>query len=135
MKKIIALIPVITAAFAIAPAQAGRVEPKPVHCWFLQGETITLNQTCTYESSSWAGGGIRSLTWEDGVKTTIAWGEQGRGGKRCDEVSVDGVCGTYQARDPKNLNHLSEPQVKQRQKNGRIFVNCAQVKGKSICWF
>ncbi len=92
-QKLSALLLLQVMGFAVAPAHAGRVEPKSVSCWFFRGEKVELEQTCITEVHNWIGGGVRFIRWEDGVQTTIAWGLQGRGEKPCVDISFDGVCG------------------------------------------
>jgi hypothetical protein len=121
-------------AATMAPAQAGKIEPMPVSCWFLHGENVQLNQTCTYESVSWSGGGLMSLTWEDGVKTGMTWGVQGRGGRPCEETALDGVCGSDYIRDPKSFRELPREQGEQRRLEGQKSVRCVEVKQNSVCW-
>jgi hypothetical protein len=117
--------------FSMAPVslvKAGRVEPTRIRCWFFSGEQLEFQQICSYESWSWAGGGGSKLVWEDGVETAIAWGLQGRGERPCEDVSLDGVCGTMYYRDPNTLERLPESQ---EQTQGA--VKCIQTRN-SVCW-
>jgi hypothetical protein len=109
-------------------AIAGRIEPKPVQCYFFKGETLALQNTCTYEGWSWTGGGGTSLTWEDGVVSQIQFGLQGRGTKVCSdgERAIDGKCGKLYDRSPITLKRIS---------NGtESAISCVQLAKKSICW-
>jgi hypothetical protein len=134
LKRTLALIPFAITVLSIVPARAGQVEPTPARCWFLRGEQVELSQTCTYESHSWAGGGFRTLTWNDGVKTNITFGQQGRGGNSCKEASVDDVCGSEHFRDPDNLREISKAQREQRLKDSKKVLGCVKVKNNSVCW-
>jgi hypothetical protein len=67
-----AFLPAFFTGIFVVPARAGRIEPTPVSCWLFRGDKLELNQTCSYESISWAGGGTSSLRWEDGVRTKMA---------------------------------------------------------------
>ena len=137
MKKLILTLLLLSPILLPQPAQAGRIEPEPVTCWFFRGETLQIKNICTYESTSWAGGGVQSLTWEDGVKTSMAFGLVGRGTPACknsNETSVDEVCGKGYARDAKTLKRISEVQRTKLISQSRGFVRCVEVKNKSICW-
>jgi hypothetical protein len=118
------------------PALAGRIEPTSVPCWLFRGEKLELKQTCIYEFYSWAGGAAATLRWEDGVRTKIVWGLQGRGEKPCadDSTGVDGVCGTNYYRHPATLKRISSFERESRLKNNQPSVNCVQLRSKSICW-
>jgi hypothetical protein len=115
---------------AIVPqlAIAGRVEPTPVRCYFFKGEALAMQNTCTYESWSWAGGGGNSLTWEDGVVSSIQFGLQGRGERVCPdgEMAVDRVCGKVYARSLNTLKRISN--------NREPAMTCIQLDKKSVCW-
>lgn len=134
LKQRLVFLSALITMLAATPAQAGRVEPTPVSCWFFRGEKLELQQTCIYESYSWAGGGGSTLLWEDGVKTQMAWGLQGRGEKPCEEMSVDGVCGVMYFRDLTTLERISKAEGEQRQRNEQQVVRCVEVRGKSVCW-
>ncbi|MCU0547429.1 MAG: hypothetical protein MUE44_35585 [Oscillatoriaceae cyanobacterium Prado104] len=118
------------------PALAGRIEPIRVPCWLFRGDKLELNQTCTYESVTWAGGGTSFLRWEDGVRTKMTWGLQGRGEKPCADgsIGVDGVCGTNYYRHPATLKRISSEERESRLKNNQPSVNCVLLRNKSICW-
>ena len=136
MKKIfVALFSVVPIALFTSPAQAGRIEPHPVTCWFFRGEKLEIKNTCTEEGWSWAGGGGTNLTWEDGVKTKIQWGLQGRGDRLCpeNETEIDGICGKNYSRDPKTIQPVSE-QEGERLRLAGTAINCIQVKQSSVCW-
>ena len=117
---------------------AGEVKPKPVDCYFFRGEQLEVQQTCTYRSSSWAGGGGGSLTWEDSVKTKFQWGLQGRGERLCpqkgdrpfDSMAIDGVCGTNYLRSAKTLKAISQDEGNKLSK----VIQCTRVKQNSVCW-
>lgn len=137
MKKFILTLLLLSPIAFPQPAQAGRVEPQPVACWFFRGETLELKNTCTYESTSWAGGGGRSLTWEDGIKTSMGFGLVGRGTPACkdsNETAVDNVCGKGYARDAKTLKRMSEGQRIKLVNQDKKFILCIEVRNKSICW-
>ncbi|MCC3600067.1 hypothetical protein [Microcoleus sp. PH2017_26_ELK_O_A] len=135
MKKLSALLPIIIMGIFVAPARAGRIEPTPVSCWLFREDKLELNQTCTYESVSWAGGGTSSLRWEDGVRTQMAWGLQGRGERPCPDTSIDGVCAVRYFRHPTSLKRISaEEEAKNRLVNRQSSAICLQVGDKSICW-
>jgi hypothetical protein len=123
-----------TGSFSVPPARAGRVEPTSVSCWFFQGDKVELNQICIYENYSWAGGGVSSLRWEDGVKTRMAWGLQGRGEKPCPDTSIDGVCGVTYFRHPTTLKRISEEERQNRVRKSEQTISCVQAQNKSICW-
>lgn len=134
MNKSIVLIALL--AFFPQPVQAGRIEPEPVTCWFFRGETLKLKNTCTYESTSWAGGGVRSLIWEDGVRTSMVFGlvTQGPVCKDPKETSVDKVCGKGYARNARTLKRISEAERMKLVNRDKQFIRCVGVKNKSICW-
>jgi hypothetical protein len=111
-------------------AIARQTDPTPVQCYFFKGETLQLENTCTYQGSSWAGGGSHTLTWKDGIVTSISYGLGNRGAKTCtdDEFLVDNkVCATRYLRSSKTLKRISNNTDSDR-------LNCFQMKGKSICW-
>ena len=111
-------------------AIAGQTPPTQVHCYFLQNENLTLKNMCTYQGSSWAGGGQHTLTWEDGIQTILSYGSGSRGGLVCPEnqVRVDGdVCGIRYVRSAKNLNRMSDSYAGSN-------LTCVQLNKKSICW-
>ena len=93
-------------------------------------------QILNLELLSWAGGGVRSLTWEDGVKTFMTFGLIGRGGligpacKNSNETDVDGVCGKDYVRDARALKRISEAQRAKLMNPGRSFIRCVEVKNK-----
>lgn len=138
MKKILLLLFLILSPIALPQvAQAGRVEPESVNCWFYKGNTIELKNTCTYESTSWTGGWNAKLTWEDTVQSTITYGKQGRGDySACssnDQYAIDGTCGPVYYRDPRTLKRLSSKERKKFSYNQSI-VTCIQLNQKSVCW-
>jgi hypothetical protein len=132
MSRKLALASIVIAIFSAIPAQAGRIEPRPISCWLFQGERIELKNTCIYESTSWLGGGGSKLRWEDGVVTQIQWGLVGRGERVCreNEQQIDGVCGKIYYRRLGELSRILNS--KYSAYNNRIF--CVQLKQKSICW-
>lgn len=135
MKKIVIWGAIALAALPISPVRAGRIEPTPVSCWFLRSEEIELEQTCTYESVSWLGGGGSTLLWEDGVKTTLGWGLQGRGRGPCgDDWRVDGVCGPLYYRIPNTFEIIYKAERDRRVMNNLDVVNCVRVNDNSVCW-
>ena len=137
MKKLILTLLLLSPIALPQPAQAGRVEPEPVPCWFFRGETLEIKNTCTYASASWLGGGGRGLTWEDGVTTSMGFGLVGRGTPACkntSETAVDGVCGKGYARDVRTLKRISEEQRTKLLSQDKKFIRCVEVKTKSICW-
>ena len=137
MKKLILTLLLLSPIALPQPAQAGRSEPEPVTCWFFRGETLNLKNTCIYVSESWGPGGGRSLTWEDGVTTSMVYGLVGRGTPVCkntDETSVDGVCGKSYARDARTLKRISDEQRTKLLSQDSKFIRCIEVKNKSICW-
>jgi hypothetical protein len=140
MKKLLALlIPSVFLAFSATPAKAYRIEPTPVTCWFLRGEKLELIQKCTYSFSSWAGGGSSSLTWEDGVKTFIAFGKQspGSGQPNCPDKILDKVCASTYYRDPKNFARISKAERDRRLSTNNRWrsIECVEANSKSICFF
>ena len=137
MKKLILILLLLSPIALPQPAQAGRVEPEPVPCFFFRGETLEIRNTCTYESTSWMGGGVPSLTWEDGVKTSMAYGLIGRGTPACkntSETAVDGVCGKDYFRDARTLKRISDKQRIKLLNQDEKYIVCVEVKNKSICW-
>ncbi len=136
MKKIvlaiISLFPVL--AVSSSPAQAGRLEPTAGNCWFFRRGQLDLKQACIYSGYSWAGGGFTTLEWDDGVRTTIAFGLQGRGERPCPELSVDGVCGEWRYRDPRTFQPLTEAERTRRQITDIPVLQCADVNHNSVCW-
>ena len=104
--------------------------PTPVQCFYFQGNTVQIENTCTYQGSSWAGGGSHTLTWEDGLVTSISYGLGARGKKTCaDGVFLvdDDVCGLSYSRSSTTLKRISNNSNSDR-------LQCLQMKGKSICW-
>ena len=118
------------------PVQAGRIEPRLESCYFFRGENLELRQTCIYESTSWAGGGVSKLVWEDGVVTNIKWGLQGRGGKTtCDgEMSVDNVCAVSYSRHPITLKRISRETMERMNRNDQNVISCLQTGRNSVCY-
>lgn len=129
--RIFGIIIAIVGVIATLPVNAGRVEPRFVSCYFFRGENISLRNKCIFESTSWMGGGNRSLRWEDGVTTKMSWGLVGRGTKVCEgnEVQVDGVCGKLYYRSGISLNRISNSNFDEIKD-----IYCVQLKQKSICW-
>lgn len=135
MKKLIALIPSIMLLLSTNPVQAGRTEPQPKPCYFFRGEQLELRQTCIYESTSWAGGGVSKLVWKDGVVTTMKWGLQGRGEKTCNgEMSVDGVCARGYYRHPISFERISRETMERMNRNDQNVINCLQIGRNSVCY-
>lgn len=134
MKKNISFLFLLVSIAFPQTAQAGRVEPESVKCWFYKGNSIALKSTCTYESHSWMGGWTAQLTWEDGVSNTITYGKQGRGDySACpsdDQYAIDGTCGKVYYRNSRTLKRVSSSQIS----NGQSAVTCVQLKQKSVCW-
>ncbi len=121
------------------PALAGRLEPTQGRCWFFRDGELELAHTCTIEGVSWAGGGVTVLAWEDGIRTSIAFGAQGRGEKPCSVVGVDGVCGYWSSRHPETLEPLSDYEVNDRRSSGLTNVRCVELNVgegvyNSVCW-
>ncbi|MEG4818276.1 MULTISPECIES: hypothetical protein [unclassified Microcoleus] len=69
-----AFLPILALGIVVIPARSGRIEGASVSCWLRRRDLVELKQTCIYESVSWAGGGGRTLRWEDGVQTKMTWG-------------------------------------------------------------
>ena len=137
MKKLIALlIPSVFLAFTAPTALAYMIAPTPVSCWFYRGEKLELQQTCIYSFASWAGGGTSSLTWEDGVKTYIAFGKQSprSGQPNCADKILDKVCASTYCRDPKTLVRISKSEQERRYSNSQRSVECVEVNNKSVCF-
>lgn len=136
MKMLIALIPSVMLLLSSSPVQAGRIAPEPKSCYFFRGEQLELRQTCIYESTSWAGGGVSKLVWEDGVVTSIKWGLQGRGGKTtCDgEMSVDNVCTVSYSRHPITLKRISRENMERMNRNDQKVISCLQTGRNSVCY-
>lgn len=133
MKKRLALISAFLTIFSIAPAHAGRIEPTSVTCQYFRAEKLELQQTCVYESTSWAGGGVASLRWKDGVITKMGWGLQGRGDRPCPDWSLDGTCGSYYFRSPINLKRISDKDGQKLFMHHRV-IQCVQARQNSVCW-
>ncbi len=137
MNKILISLIILSSIALPQAAQAGRVEPEAVKCWFYKGNSIALKNTCTYESHSWMGGWTAQLTWEDGVSNTITYGKQGRGDySACpsdDQYAIDGTCGRVYYRNPQSLKRISESMA-QRLRDNQSVVTCVQLNQKSVCW-
>lgn len=138
MNKLLLLItlPLSSLLFEITPSMAGPLEPTPADCWFFDSGQLEITQTCIYSGYSWAGGGYSLLEWDDGVKTVIAFGLQGRGQRPCPQLSVDGVCGEWRYRDLTTFEPLSDAELNQRRRNSNSLpiIQCADVNNKSVCW-
>jgi hypothetical protein len=134
MEKFLSFLFLLTSIALPQVAQAGRVEPESINCWFYKGSTIALKNSCTYESHSWTGGWNAQLTWEDGVRNTITYGKQGRGDySACpsdEQYAIDGTCGQVYYRNPRTLKRISSRQIS----NHQSVVTCVQLKQKSVCW-
>ena len=137
MKKLIALIPSVLLLLSANPAQAGRTEPQPKPCYFFRGEQLELRQSCIYASTSWAGGGASELVWEDGVVTTMNWGQRGEGKKICNgemgEMSVDNVCARGYYRHPITLEPISREDMKRMNRDQKVIF-CLQTGRNSVCY-
>ncbi len=108
---------------------AGQFKDRSVHCYFVKGEVIQLNETCTSDGVSWGGGGGHSLKWNDGVVTLIKFGRHGRGERVCpseDQMSVDDVCGKSYYRSAKTFRRTDST-------NGDL-ISCVQLERNSVCW-
>ncbi|WP_071593281.1 hypothetical protein [Kamptonema formosum] len=136
MKKLPILFTISLAilSWETTPASASKIDPTPVDCWFLRNGELKLTQTCTFSGHSWSGGGFSVLTWEDGVKTVIAFGLQGRGERPCPEVGVDGVCGEWRYRHPITFEPLSDSELNIRRRNALDVIQCVDVNHNSVCW-
>ena len=137
MKKLIALIPSVMLLLSANPVQAGRIEPRLESCYFFRGENLELRQTCIYESTSWAGGGVSKLVWEDGVVTSIKWGLQGRGEKTTcngEMMSVDNVCAVSYSRHPITLKRISRETMERMNRNDQKVISCLQTGRNSVCY-
>ena len=135
MKKLIALIPSVMLILSANPVQAGRTEPQPKPCYFFRGEQLELRQTCIYESTSWAGGGVSKLVWEDGVTTILKWGLQGRGEKTtCNGMSIDNVCALSYSRHPITLKRISRENMERMNRNDQKVIYCHQTGRNSVCY-
>ncbi len=135
LKIFATFLPILVMAISVPPARAGRAEPISVSCWLFRGDKLELKQTCIHESRSWAGGGVGTLRWKDGVQTKIYRGFQGRGDQPCgDNESIDGVCAVRYFRHPTTLKRISEQESYSREMNRQSSVSCLQVRDKSICW-
>lgn len=127
--------------FSTSSAYAGRIEPIQTKCWYFVLEQVEIRHTCVYESTSWTGGGSMSLLWEDGVKTQMSWGLQGRGEYLCnniEDITVDGVCGSTYFRDSVSLNRLAKSEAENRWRSGpedrQTVAKCIQLQRSSVCW-
>jgi hypothetical protein len=128
-------LPILVMAISVPSARAGRAEPTSVSCWFFRRDKVELKQTCIHESRSWAGGGVGTLRWEDGVQTKIYRGFQENGDKPCGEnESIDGICAVRYFRHPTSLQRISEEESQKREMNRQSIVTCLQVLDKSICY-
>lgn len=135
MKKRLVLIPIVLAAFSISPASAGRITSTNVACWFFRGEALGTSPGCVYESYSWAGGGVSTLQrWDKTAKATIAWGLQGRGERPCQDISLNGVCGSRYFRDAATLKGISDTEGRSLRTSNQKVVECVQTPHNSVCW-
>ena len=131
--KIFAILsPILAMGIFVAPGRAGKVEATPVPCWFFREDRLELKQTCIYESVFWMGGGGNTLRWEDGVQTNMAWGLQGRGGRPCVDIGIDGVCGVTYYRHRTTLKRISQEEMRKLKESS---MTCVQLQDKSICWY
>jgi hypothetical protein len=66
-KTLLASMIVLTLAILVLAQQSiARPTPStPVPCYYFQDETVKIENTCTYEGSSWTAGGSHTLKWED----------------------------------------------------------------------
>lgn len=127
-------LPVSSLLFRVMPSMAGQAKPTPADCWFFRNGQLEITQSCIYSGVSWAGGGVITLQWQDGVKTTIAFGLQGRGERPCPQMSVDNVCGEWRYRDPTTFEPLSDAELDRRNRNRLPALQCADVNNNSLCW-
>jgi hypothetical protein len=70
------LILPLTACFTLI-AQSAIAQPlefPTVKCYFFEGEKLSIENTCGHKVSRWTGGGVVTLTWEDGIKTVRSFG-------------------------------------------------------------
>ena len=135
LKILAAFLPILVMVISVPSARAGRAESTSVSCWLFRGDKLELKQTCIHESRSWAGGGVGTLRWEDGVQTKIYRGFQENGDKPCGEnESIDGVCAVRYFRHPTSLKRISAEESLKREMNRQSSVFCLQVRDKSICW-
>lgn len=136
---------ILLGAFALLlsahPALPGRIKPVPTKCWHLSLEQVKIRNTCVYESTSWAGGWTGSLLWEDGVKTKLSGGLQGRGWLLCrnaEDIAVDGVCGSVYYRDVATFTRLADSDAQSRLDSGpkgsQSVARCIQLPRSSVCW-
>jgi hypothetical protein len=132
------LILPLTACFTLI-AQGAIAQPlefPTVKCYFFEGEKLSIENTCTQKVARWTGGGVVTLTWEDGVKTVRSFGVRGRGEKACPndgEENIDEVCGKTYDRHPQTFKRLSGKAAEQVQQSGK-GIRCVQLKNKSVCW-
>lgn len=132
-KFLLLTLPIFSLVLGHLPARArfgvGPAEPTAAECLFFRNGQLEEHQSCTYSGYSWTGGGVTVLEWEDGVRTVINFGAQGRGERPCPEVAVDGVCGEWSYRDAATLTPLS-----QSERDGIPTVRCVDVNNNSVCW-
>lgn len=128
-KFLLFALPIFSLVLGHLPARARRLEPTAAECWFFRNGQLEERQSCTYSGHSWAGGGVTVLEWEDGVRTVINFGLQGRGERPCPEVGVDGVCGEWSYRDAATLTRIF-----QSERDGIPTLQCVDVNNNSVCW-
>ncbi|MDT9190165.1 MAG: hypothetical protein P5681_20450 [Limnospira sp. PMC 894.15] len=131
LKSLLISLPIFSLVIGHLPALAGRLEPTRGECLFFRNGRLEERQRCTYSGHSWAGGGGTVLEWEDGVRTAINFGVQGRGERPCPEVGVDGVCGEWGFRDAATLAPLDR---RRAESNGIPTFRCVNVNNNSVCW-
>jgi hypothetical protein len=138
-KSILFGLTILLSSIGVTPVNAGRFDPTQGTCWFFRDGELELTHTCTIEGASWAGGGVTFLTWEDGIRTSIAFGAQGRGEEPCSVVGVDGVCGYWGFRHPQTLEPISDYEMNERSSSGLDNVRCVELNVSedtynSVCW-
>jgi hypothetical protein len=119
-------------------SMAANVEIESLPCYFFRGEKLTIEQKCSYHMVSWTGGGVIKLVWQDGIKTDLQFGLQGRGERICppqgprpfDSMAVDKVCSSNYLRAPESLKIISQDEASRL---GRA-VQCTRVNRNSVCW-
>lgn len=137
-KTLLAFLLGFSNIFSASGAIAENIKLESIPCYFFRGAKLEIQQTCSYQLVSWAGGGFIRLTWKDGIETKLQFGLQGRGERICpqqgdrpfDSMAVDNVCGKNYLRSPQTLKRISQDEANQLGKT----IQCTQIKQNSVCW-
>jgi len=133
--RLIAISFLTSIVFSQSSMAMERLDPIGTRCLFYRDEVLKLVQDCILGDYLWTGGGVKTLTWEDGVVTNINFGLQLGGSRPCETVGVDGTCGEWSYQNARGERITREERNRIRSEGfTTLSFDCVDVSGNSICW-